>query len=119
MSSGTASDNLKSIGAAAMDLGAYTNGVEVTDAQLDQISKGKTTSIEVIKLIGHPVRKDTMNGKELWIYPFTKIRHFGSNVNETTTIEFNSKGIVVDAYKAGGRSDSTGNPLVDAANGNS
>lgn len=91
------------------DVGAYTEGAEVTTTKMDQIVEGKSKMADVEKIVGYPLnKKETKNG-EIWYYPFTKIRHLGSNVSETTIFEFNKKGTVVKKYKAAG---SGSNPLL-------
>ncbi|WP_257283180.1 outer membrane protein assembly factor BamE [Endozoicomonas sp. SESOKO1] len=119
---GTVSETAKSVGSTVGDvasgfLSGYETGIYVTPEQLDSIKKGVTTESEVFALIGAPSRKEQLGSKEVWNYPYTKIPHFGKNVNETTVIEFNSKGVVVSAYKANGVSGSTGNAMIDAARG--
>jgi len=95
----------------------YENGIYVSPEQLSQIKPGKSSSKDVIAIIGHPASKEQLKNKEIWSYPYSKITHFGANTNETTLIELNASGVVLNAYKSGGRKDSSGNPLLDAANG--
>ncbi|MFT6906782.1 MAG: outer membrane protein assembly factor BamE (lipoprotein component of BamABCDE complex) [Oleiphilaceae bacterium] len=94
----------------------YVNGVFVSEDDLAKIKQGKMTEADVIAVIGQPTNKNQLNDKEVWSYPYTKIGTFSGNTNETTTIEF-KHGIVVNAYKSNSRKTSSGNPLVDAANG--
>lgn len=95
--------------AAIQDFGAYKDGVEVSTSQMKQIKVGKSKMSDVERIVGYPSTKQETKKGEIWRYPFTKIRHFGSNVNETTVFEFNKKGVVTKKYKAagGGR-----NPLI-------
>ena len=94
----------------------YTNGVQVTEAQLALLETGMDAS-EVERIIGMPPEISESQGKEIWSYPYTEIRHFGGNTNETTVVRFDGKGKLAKAYKTNSRTSSTGNPLVDAANG--
>lgn len=93
----------------------YTNGVEVTQQQLAQLEKGMSPE-QVEQIIGYPPEISEVSGGELWSYPFTKITHFSGNTSETTVVRFKD-GKLAKAYKTSGRNSSTGNPLVDAANG--
>ena len=116
------SDTASSVGsslssAASGLLESHKNGVYVSPEQLAKIEVGKSDEQDVVSIIGHPVSKEQLRNKELWKYPYSSIPLFGSNTNETTIIEFNASGIVLAKYKAGGRSDSSGNALIDAANG--
>ncbi len=95
--------------AAIQDFCAYKDGVEVSTSQMKQIKVGKSKMSDVERIVGYPSTKQETKRGEIWRYPFTKIRHFGSNVNEITVFEFNKKGVVTKKYKAagGGR-----NPLI-------
>lgn len=90
---------------------AYTTGTEVSQEKLDSIVINKSKQSDVEKIIGYPARKQTLGNKEVWYYDFTRIsaNPFGGNVDESTVIEFNSKGIVVKKYKAKGTGS---NPLL-------
>lgn len=94
----------------------YTNGIKVTEAQMAQLKPGMSTA-EVEQIIGMAPEINESQGEEIWSYPYTEIPHFGTNINETTVVRFSSAGKLLKAYKSGGRTSSTGNPLVDAANG--
>lgn len=102
------------------DTMSYKTGNNVTDEQLAslQASKGKATQEQVIKALGFPSDKMNVSGKELWRYPYTKINAIpfaGQNESFTTVVEFNSKGIMLDAYKSSGSAGSSDNPLLKAA----
>ena len=94
----------------------YENGTKIEDKYLASLITGKATTKDIEQAIGFPANKETMKSGISWRYPYTKISHFGANVNETTIFEFNKKGILKKAYKANGRTDKTGNALVDSAN---
>lgn len=94
----------------------YTNGVQVSEAQLGQLKSGMSTS-EVEAIIGMAPEISESRGEEIWSYPYTEIKHFGGNVNETTIVRFDAKGSLIKAYKSNSRTSSSGNALVDAANG--
>ncbi|SNC74815.1 Outer membrane protein assembly factor BamE, lipoprotein component of the BamABCDE complex [Marinobacter sp. es.048] len=94
----------------------YTNGVKVSDQDLDRLQSGMT-SAEVEQILGFPPEINESNGQEIWSYPYTEIRHFGGNTNETTIVRFDTNGELVKAYKTNSRNSPTGNPLVDASNG--
>ena len=99
-------------------LSDYENGIYVSEEQLTKIKPGKSTSKDVVAIIGHPSSKEQMKNKEIWSYPYSKITQSGGgNTNETTMVELNDNGIVVSAYKSVGRKGSSGNALLDAANG--
>ena len=99
------------------DVGAYKTGVQVTDAQMAQIVDRKSTQADVVALIGQPPRKAQVGGKEVWYYDFNQIgqAYIGRNINETTAIEFNAKGVVQSHYKTGGQPGTSSNPLLKAA----
>lgn len=100
------------------DFGAYTTGTEISQATMDSFVDGKTKQKDVIAAIGHPNEKSQLGKVEVWKYNFTKIRHIGSNVSESSVFEWNSKGVLKSHYKTnGGGSGSTGNALLDAAAG--
>ncbi|EPL16091.1 hypothetical protein CF161_01230 [Pseudomonas sp. CF161] len=56
-------------------------------------------------------------GKEVWTYTYTLIPAlpFQPNKFENTVVEFDKKGVVVNAYKTGGTPGQSGNPLINAA----
>jgi len=92
----------------------YVTGVHVSDEQLASLKSGMTTS-EVAAVIGRAPDVSEVKGGEMWSYPFTRIPHFGENVQETTVVRFDDKGRMVEAYKSKGVKGGTGNPLLDAA----
>ena len=93
----------------------HVSGQFVTPEQLKTLLNGATQE-ETIALIGQPDTKTELKGNELWSYTYVKIPTFGANISEKTTVEFH-KGISVKAYKSGlAKGESTGNPLLDAAN---
>ena len=94
----------------------YTNGVQVTEEQLAKLEIGMPAS-QVEKLIGYPPEIESFNGGEVWSYPYSEIPHFGQNINETTVVRFDASGQLTKAYKTNTRASSSGNPLLDAANG--
>lgn len=112
------SNAASSVGSAVSGFFAgYENGTKIEDKYLASLVVGKTTTKDVEQAIGLPANKETVEGVVSWRYPYTRIPHFGANVNETTIFEFNKKGVLKKAYKANGRTDKTGNALVDSANG--
>ena len=98
------------------DLGAYVSGTEITQAQMNALVNGTATKDHVVAAVGRPNRREEIAGKEVWYYDFTKIRHFGGNVSESTVFEFDTAGKLVDKYKTG-NSGKTGNPMIDATRG--
>ena len=94
----------------------YTNGVQVTDEQLAMLEIGMPAS-QVEQLIGYPPEIDSLNGGEVWSYPYTEIAHFGQNINETTIVRFDASGHLTRAYKTNTRTSPTGHPVLDLANG--
>lgn len=102
------------------DTMSYKTGVNVTDQQLAglQANKGKATQEQVIEALGFPSDKMNVSGKELWRYPYTKINAIpfaGKNESFTTVVEFNAKGVMLNAYKSNGSAGSSDNPLLKAA----
>jgi outer membrane protein assembly factor BamE len=97
----------------------YATGTPVTDQQMQSFKKGKTTQDQVVAAIGYPSTKAEVTGKEVWSYPYTLIAAlpFSPNKQETTVFEWSAKGVLLNFYKAGGAAGTTGNPLLDAANG--
>ena len=91
---------------------AYTQGKEVTAAQLEGFVVGKSTKADVEQVVGNPQRKQDLNGGEIWYYDFTKIsaNPFGGNVDESTVFEFSKKGVLTKKYKSKGSGNA--NPLL-------
>ncbi|WP_157999800.1 outer membrane protein assembly factor BamE [Stutzerimonas stutzeri] len=95
----------------------YSTGTYVTQQQIDSFKKGKTRQADVIAMIGNPPQRAEVLGKEVWTYTYTLIPAlpFEKNKFENTVIEFNKRGVVVNAYKTGGAPGQSGNPLLNAA----
>lgn len=93
----------------------HRTGTEVTNEQLSSFKPGKTTREDVVSAIGHPAQKSEHMGKEIWTYPFTLIAAIGKDRQESTIFEFDKKGVLLSAYKAGAVPGQTGNPLLNAA----
>ena len=95
----------------------HKTGTQVSQKQLDALVKGKTSRADVIALIGQPPMKSERMGKEIWTYPYSRIGAlpFSSNTSESTVVEFDKNGLLLNAYKAGGTPGQTGNALLDAA----
>jgi len=72
---------------------------------------------DVERIVGLPPEIQNSSSGEIWSYPYTEITHFSGNTNETTVVRFDESGKLAKAYKTNSRNSSTGNPLVDAANG--
>ncbi len=90
------------------DIGAYTNGTMVTKEQMATLKIGKSKKKDVEEKIGYPQNKSKLGKIEIWKYPYSKIRHIGANINETTVFEFNRRGVLIKKYKVQG---TAGNPL--------
>ncbi|UPG86394.1 outer membrane protein assembly factor BamE [Luteibacter aegosomatis] len=90
-------------------------GTEVTTEQLASFKFGKTTREDVVSAIGNPTRKSELMGKEIWTYYFTMSTALGANRDENTVFEFDKKGVLLNAYKAGAMPGDSGNPLLNAA----
>lgn len=89
-------------------------GTRISPETLAQITEGSTME-EVEGLIG-PSGDIAMGGTgEIWTYQYTKIPHFGPNINEKTIVRFDKNGKVTRAYQTTGGATNTGNPLLDAA----
>lgn len=112
-----ASSAAQSVGSAVGGLfQPYRNGVQVTDDKIELVTVGMTAA-EVESTIGNPPEVESVNGGEVWSYPYSEIKHFGANINETTVVRFDTSGKVAKAYKTSSRKSASGNPLLDAANG--
>lgn len=74
----------------------YENGIYVSPEQLAKIKVGKSAAKDVVSIIGQPMEKKQLKDRELWSYAYTKSTALGQT-NETTVIEFSSRGIVVAA----------------------
>lgn len=110
---GGALDVAKDVGGNLVPAG-MENGTRVTPETLAMITEGSTMA-EVEALIG-PAPDITAGGTgEIWTYQYTKIPHFGQNINEKTIVRFDLDGKVTRAYKTSGGATNTGNPLLDAA----
>jgi outer membrane protein assembly factor BamE (lipoprotein component of BamABCDE complex) len=101
-------------GCAALD---HRTGTEVTDSQLGNFKKGKTRQSDVIAAVGQPSQKSMHKGREVWTYDFTLVAAmpWAKNRSEATVFEFDDKGVLMDAYRTGGRPGKSGNPMLDAA----
>ncbi|WP_455821163.1 hypothetical protein [Pseudomonas cerasi] len=101
-------------GCSALD---YKSGTQISNQQLATFQKGKTSQDDVVKAVGYPPKKDEVNEKEVWSYPYTKIAAFPfmPNSSETTVFEWSKKGVLLNAYKSGGTAASSDNPLLNAA----
>lgn len=99
------------------DFGAMKTGTQVSEEHMTQVVDGKTTKAEVLALLGHPNRKATVGGREIWYYDFNQIgqSYIGRNITETTAFEFSGKGIVASHYKTNGTPGQSNNALLRAA----
>lgn len=104
-------------GCTSTDIGAYKTGTEVTQEQLGNFKIGESTQTDITQTLGQPERKQALNDKEIWYYDFTKIRHIGANVSESTVFEFDKSKKLIQSYKTGSNGN-TGNALIDASKGN-
>lgn len=99
------------------DFGAMKTGTQVSDEQMAKVIDGKTNKTDVLTLLGHPHRKTSLNGQEIWYYDFNQIgqAYIGRNISETAAFEFNGKGVVVNHYKTNGAPGQSSNALLRAA----
>ena len=117
-SSAKVGDTISSAGSSVTGYFAgYKSGVQVKNEDLKKIVPNKSKARDVIAAIGNPPEKKQVGQKEVWSYPYTHTPPLGATISETTVVEFNSNGVVIAAYKAGGRTSKTGNALIDTANG--
>jgi outer membrane protein assembly factor BamE len=95
----------------------HRTGTEVTQQKLDTLKNGKSRQADVIAAIGHPSQKSMHKGKEIWTYDFNLVTAmpWQGNKSEATVFEFDDKGVLLNAYKTGGRPGKSGNPMLDAA----
>lgn len=97
------------VGCGSVDIGAYETGVEVTSEKLASFKPGVTRQKEIEAALGHPSRKENGRGKETWYYDYSKIRHLGSNISESTVFTFNDADVLLSASKVGSPNK---NPLL-------
>jgi outer membrane protein assembly factor BamE (lipoprotein component of BamABCDE complex) len=93
-------------------------GTYVAPEKMSTFVKGKTRQSDVIASIGYPSSKTEIKGTEVWTYPYTLITAIpfvGENKFENTVFEFNSAGLLTNAYKSGGTPGQSGNALLNAA----
>ncbi|MBZ7987770.1 hypothetical protein [Campylobacter canadensis] len=95
--------------AAIQDFGSYTEGTEITQAELDSIMINKSKKSDLEEKFGAPSRISSTSECEMWHYDFIRIRHIGSNVNESNIFCINKKGIVIKKLKGKTKSN---NPLL-------
>lgn len=96
------------------NIGKYETGTLVNDAAMAALVDNKSTQTDVIAAIGRTTDRRMFSGREIWNYGYTRISQFGGNVSETTTFEFDRKGVLVAHYKTKGNTGS-GNALTQAA----
>lgn len=101
------------------DVLAYTSGVEVTPQMVSSLKIGKTKQDDIVAKIGYPATRTEFKGREVWSYPYTKVNAIPGikDVSKTVVFEFNSKGVLLKHFQTNSVAISSGNPLVDAANG--
>lgn len=109
---GSALSGLKEAGGSFMS--GYETGVLVAPETLAQITEGSSMA-DVEALIGPAPEIDAGANGEIWTYQYTKIPHFGENINQKTIVRFDANGKVTRAYQTSGGATNTGNPLLDAA----
>ncbi len=95
------------IGCSSMD---YVQGTKVSDDQVAQFNKGKTTKNEVILALGAPQDSKLEGGKQIMIYKYQKIGALSANEGFDTTFIFNGNGVLEDVLKSSGTS--LPNPLT-------
>lgn len=95
--------------AAIKDFGSYTEGTEITQAELDSIIINKSKKNDLEERFGAPSRISTTSECEMWHYDFIRIRHISSNVNDSNVFCINKKGIVIKKLKGKAKSS---NPLL-------
>ncbi|GJL79502.1 MAG: hypothetical protein NPINA01_24910 [Nitrospinaceae bacterium] len=74
--------------------GCGTSGKEFNEVLYDSIQNGHTTQQEVESLFGHPFKKGSQNGKEIWIYEYNKYRLIGTDRSKDMVIVFDDSGVV-------------------------
>lgn len=93
----------------------YETGKQVSDVQMNSFVDVKSTKNDVISAVGQPMKKEMLQGTEIWRYQYTYIAPlpFQPNINEASVFEFD--GDVMKAhYKTGSESL---DPLTQAAAG--
>lgn len=97
----------------------FKTGTEITQQQMNSFKVGKTKQDDIVAAIGHPPAKSQLGSKEIWTYTYTMIPMVPftgvKNTFENSVFEFNSRGVLLKAYKTGGTPGQSGNPLLNAA----
>jgi outer membrane protein assembly factor BamE (lipoprotein component of BamABCDE complex) len=93
----------------------HSNGSLVTAEQLAMLKPGVTKQEDALKLLGYPSRKDTYGDNEVWHFDYSRIGAFGPSENTSTVLEWDKQGVLKSIAK--GKAPSSGNALLDAANG--
>ena len=88
---------------------AYKQGTRITDEQLEEFKKGKTTRQQIIDTLGGPQEMKTEGGKELLVYKYSQINHFGPNEGRTVTFVIKNR---ILAEKLVSRNNPTANPFT-------
>lgn len=91
------------------NFGKYTEGTEITQAELDSIVIGETKKSYLEEKFGAPSKISNTSECEMWHYDYVKISSFGSNVNESNVFCINKKGVIIKKLK--GKTNSN-NPLL-------
>ncbi|WP_435104903.1 hypothetical protein [Arhodomonas sp. AD133] len=71
-------------------LGAYKSGTQVTAAQRQAFEPGETTRADVVAELGAAQRVKQVGDETHLVYDYSEIRHFGSNINQSTRFRFDS-----------------------------
>ena len=87
----------------------YTEGTKITQAELDSIVINKSSKSDLEEKFGAPSRISSSSECEMWHYDFVRIRHIGSNVNDSNVFCINKKGIIIKKLKSKAKSN---NPLL-------
>lgn len=88
------------------------SGTRVGPSTFERIVAGETTDRWVKATLGEPSRQSTYDdGRELWVYSYSKEERSGgtflfiiggkdqTSTRETTYVEFDAEGVVIEAWK--------------------
>ena len=87
----------------------YQSGTQVTEEQQNTFSIGKTTETELVKALGSPQQRQSIDGNIHCIYEYTEINHVSANKSESKTFIFGKNGRLTDIQSGAG---SNKNPLL-------
>ena len=98
-------------GTGCVPLKPYVQGTKISQAQMANFVKGKTTKNEVVAAIGGPQDLKISGGKQIFVYKYQKFSTFAPNEAADTTFIFDENGVLEDVMvsRGSGSNPFTGN----------